>query len=44
MNQFYETLDTLKDIKVVTEITSIDLKGGTIIGLLDEVLWFGDTM
>ena len=41
---FHDSLNTMKNIEVVTAITAIDLEGETIIGVFNESLWFGDTM
>ena len=35
---FHDSLETMKDIEVVTAITAIDLKGETIIGVFNEAL------
>ena len=41
---FHNSLNTMKNIEVVTAITAIDLDGETIIGVFNEPLWFGETM
>ena len=35
---FHDSLETMKNIEVVTAITSIDLKGETIIGVFNKSL------
>ena len=44
VSRFHDSLNTMKNIEVVTAITAIDLNGETIIGVFNKFLWFEETM
>ena len=44
VNGFHNLLNTMRKVKVVTEISSINLDGETIIYVFNEFLWFSDTI
>ena len=41
---FHNSLNTMKNIEVVTAITAIDINSDTIIGVFNKSLWFEETM